>query len=62
MDSHRSFEFDRYPFDDTSVHDSPVDGLDDRQAYFAEDITHGMETTGANETARDDSGSSKPPR
>jgi hypothetical protein len=43
MDSHRSFEFDRYPFDDTSNHEPSCDVLDDLNAYYAADITHGME-------------------
>ena len=40
MDSHRSFEFDRYPFDDVPRRSDP-DGTE--EAYYAEDITHGME-------------------
>jgi hypothetical protein len=39
MDSHRSFEFDRYPFDDVPRRSDP----DGTEAYYAEDITHGME-------------------
>jgi hypothetical protein len=42
MDSHRSFEFDRYPFDDATAAERS-DALDDGQAYHATDITHGME-------------------
>jgi len=40
MESHRSFEFDRYPFDDVPRR-SDSDGTE--EAYYAEDITHGME-------------------
>jgi hypothetical protein len=43
MDSHRSFEFDRYPFDDTSGYGPSSDVPDDLSAYCAADITHGME-------------------
>jgi len=39
MDSHRSFEFDRYPFDDVPRGSDP----DGAEACYAEDITHGME-------------------
>ena len=39
MESHRSFEFDRYPFDDVPRRSDP----DGTEAYYAEDITHGME-------------------
>jgi hypothetical protein len=42
MDSHRSFEFDRYPFDD-AVAGERSDALDDGQGYRATDVTHGME-------------------
>jgi hypothetical protein len=43
MGSHRSFEFDRYPFDDTSVHETHCEMLDDLNIYRECDITHGME-------------------
>jgi hypothetical protein len=45
MDSHRSFEFDRYPFDDVTS-DECADKLDEGQGYPATDITHGMEIGG----------------
>lgn len=47
MDPHRSFEFDRYPFDDAGLQEQLFEVLDDLQAYHATDITHGMETVEA---------------
>jgi hypothetical protein len=43
MDPHRSFEFDRYPCDDTPGYEPSSDAPDDLNAYCAADITHGME-------------------
>jgi hypothetical protein len=45
MDSHRSFEFDRYPFDDVAS-DELAEEFNDGQGYSATDITHGMEIGG----------------
>jgi len=47
VDSHRSFEFDRYPFDDDGEREHLIDPMDDHEAYSAKDIVHGMETSGA---------------
>jgi hypothetical protein len=42
--SHRSFEFDRYPFDEEgAVFEYRVELTDVQAAYGALDITHGME-------------------
>jgi hypothetical protein len=62
MDSHRSFEFDRYPFDETPGREQPADSLDDRQAYYAEDVIHGMETVEAKKTLREGSVAFEQPR
>ena len=43
MDSHRSFEFDRYPFDDAIAAESDATAQNERQAYPALDVTHGDE-------------------
>jgi hypothetical protein len=44
MDSHRSFEFDRYPFDEEgSVFGDRVESTHVQMVYGALDITHGME-------------------
>jgi len=44
MDSHRSFEFDRYPFDEEGeVFEYRVESTDIQLVFGALDITHGME-------------------
>jgi hypothetical protein len=44
MNSDRSFEFDRYPFDEVAASEHRADWLPIQQAYGEVDITHGMET------------------
>ena len=45
MDCHRSFEFDRYPFDDIPEYETYYEVSEELSVYFAADITHGMEVS-----------------
>jgi hypothetical protein len=60
MDSQRSFEFDRYPFDEVRQ-ERRADSIGELQAYGALDITHGSETKdGQNALRRNESARERP--
>ena len=43
MESQRSYEFDRYPFDEDVLTDAHLERVEDQSNYIEGDIIHGME-------------------